>query len=487
MMNGAPYIGDAWVHIRFAEESVRLGRYSFGEYNTQWPLVNLLIALTIMIQGISPLLASQIVPVLSGLGALPFYVMCRRMGLSRSAALFGITFLSFNPLYTYFTFSGAVMKEAASYYLVLTLLMFTTLRLRRAKETYLTGVMLGVGLVLGHHFAALIVALYFCSLLGYRAVDLLRGRGNGLKTLASISATYLLLFVLRNLVIYWSIGLWFPSFSVSDVLILAACLISIWSLGFGETKELHGVRAIVAAGTFAICVLILRGGVLAVLTPTEPITLPEYRNYAIAGAISILGLVSAMKRLEARSLAVPAAGWIMFAFAFSLTEDGLVVFTKALHYFGILLAVGGAFTAQTICRRFRTGKFMMAAIAVFLIYASSFGTLMALKGPGAYSSSEVTSMLQVVPITEGMKLHGDLRADFLWFYLTRSRSHLAGLGSIAATPRGGELLLVTATNRQVGFVLGGGYQWAGPKAILQRLERHNLLVSSSEVTVLATL
>jgi len=480
IVNGAPYIGDAWVHLRIADETVHLGRYSFGDYSTQWPLVNMLIALTIVVLGVPPIVASQIVPVLAGLAALPFYVLCRRMRLSSAASLFGIAFLSFNPLYTYFTFSGAVMKETASYYLVLTLLMIAFLGTRRLKESYVMGVLLGVGLVLGHHFAAMIVALFFLTLLGYRVAGIFVGKKGELRMLGSIGGTYLFLFVARNLVIYGSIGLWIPDFTISDLLILLSCLVFVWAAGFGEARDLRILRVLMVAATFGICLLFLRGGVLAVLTPTDPMTISEFRNYVVAGMVALFGLAYALKRIEVRSLAVPTIGWVLFAFIFSLSEEGLIIFTKALHYFGILLAIGAAFGANVVSRRLKIGRIVMVAVAVFLIYSSSFGMAIALKGPGAYSVSEVSSMRQISPFAEGIGLHGDVKVNYLWLYLTEGKG---GAISVTSLPRRGELMVLTGSNRRSGFLLG--YQWVGPQAILQRLSRYNVVVSSPEVTLLA--
>ncbi len=480
MVNGAPYIGDAWVHLRVAEEIVRSGRYRFEDYNTQWPLVNMLIAFAMLVQGMPPLIASQAVPMLAGMASLPFYVLCRRMRLSPSAALFGVAFLSFNPLYTYFTFSAAVMKETASYYLVLCLLTFTTVRMRRLKESYLVGILLGGGLVLGHHFAAMIVALFFLSLMAYRAVEIMTGKKEELMMLMSIGATYLFLFIVRNLIIYQSIGAWIPEFTVSDLFILSSCLAFVWALGFGEAKSFSALRAMTVAAAFVVCLLFLRGGVLAVLTPTDPMTISELGNYVVAGTVAILGLVYALKRVEARSLAVPTVGWVLFAFIFSLTEEGLIVFTKALHYFGILLAIGAAYAANVVSRRFRVGNVGMVLVAIFLVYSSSFGTGIALRGLGVYSVSEVSSVKEIVPYVDGISLHGDVKISYLWSYLTRGKSGITGIMSL---PKRGELMIVIASNRQTGFLLG--YQWASSQAVLQRLGRYNVVVNSQEVAVLA--
>ena len=484
IINGAPHIGDSWIHLRIAEETVHLGRYQFTDYNTQWPLVNLLLAYAIVILNAPPVVATQIVPILSGLTMIPLFVLCRRLGLSSSSALFGIGFLSFNPLYTYFTFSGAVMKETTSYYLVLTFLMITTIKMKK-MQGYLVAALTSLGLVLGHHYAAMIVALYLIVLVVYRAFGMLHSESTSLTLLAAVVATYLALFISRNLGICWSIGLWFPSFTTSDVLLLSACIASLSLFGFGEAKDLRCIKTIITAGAFALCVVILRGGILAILTPTNPITLSECRYYLTAGAVSIVGLYFAFKRPEPKSLLVPTAGWLLFAFIYSLTEAGLVIFIKALHYFGILLAIGAAFTAHTIHKRFRFGKLASTLIILFLIYASSFGTIIALKGPGSYSAAEFTAMKQIVPITAGGKLYGDLKSNYLWSYLTSGRSGLAGVTPIVAGLKRGELILVTATNLEIGFLLN--YSWAGPRAIFQRIGRHNILVNGPELNLLGIL
>ena len=70
LMNKAPYIGDAWLHLRKAEDIVIQGRLKLEEYNDMWPLVNLLIVFYSTIVGLSPLISTQIIPFLVSLSTI---------------------------------------------------------------------------------------------------------------------------------------------------------------------------------------------------------------------------------------------------------------------------------------------------------------------------------------------------------------------------------------------------------------------------------
>lgn len=162
LLNGAPFIGDTWIHLDLAEDITATGRYSLSSYNERWPLVNHLLVFIMLIGGLNSLQASQVVPLLVGLASLSIYAVCRRLGLPRGASALSVLFLTFNPLYSYVTFAGAVMKETATYYLTMLMLLVATLALqqRTSKTRIALCTLLGLGIVLGHHFAGLIIFLF---------------------------------------------------------------------------------------------------------------------------------------------------------------------------------------------------------------------------------------------------------------------------------------------------------------------------------------
>lgn len=417
LLNGAPFIGDAWVHLELAEDVTATDCYSLSSYNERWPLVNLLVAFMTLVGGLSSLQASQVVPLLAGLASVSLYGVCRRLGLPWGASVSAVLFVSFNPLYSYVTFAGAVMKETATYYLTMLMLLVVTLVLKRSSKSWVIPfALLGLGIVLGHHFAGLVICLFLLALTVYVFFDRLRGRKLNVFEAFVMVTVFLGMFVFWNLLNYLAVGPFFPVFNVTDFVLLIASFILLWVSLYRDGGLFSSRIPWFVFAAFPIIILGLRGGGHILAQPVEPITVWEYRNYLVAAVFSLAGLVLGLRERCLKAYAASAVSLVLFAFLWGHTCLGFAFLIKSLHYFGPLLAVGAAFTAAALSRRGGLGKFLVVVVVVFLIYASSAGTILALRGLGVYSRGELEAAQSLPSLSSQVTAYGDTHASYLFPY-----------------------------------------------------------------------
>ena len=158
IFNSTPMLSDSWFHLDKARSVAISDQYTISGDDTRWPLVDLLLAFLTEITSIQGSLLGLFIPLLAGISSLPPYCFCRRVGLSAWASLSALMFLSFNPLYSYVAFTGAVMKEVATYFLVLAALLIMSLMIQKTpkKSSLICVLILSCGITLGHHYASLV-------------------------------------------------------------------------------------------------------------------------------------------------------------------------------------------------------------------------------------------------------------------------------------------------------------------------------------------
>ena len=461
LLGGAPFIGDAWVHLELAEDVTATGCYSTSSYNERWPLVNLLVAFMMLVGGLSSLQASQVVPLLAGLASLPLYAVCRRLGLPWGASVLSVLFLTFNPLYPYVTFAGAVMKETATYYLIMLMLLVVTLVLKRSSKGWVIPfTLLGLGIVLGHYFAGLVISLFLLALTIYAFFDRLRGGRPNLFKAFAMATGFLAMFVFWNLLNYLAVGPFFPIFNVTDFTLLIACFILLWVSLYRDSGVFSSRMPWLAFAAFPIIILGLRGGGYILAQPVEPITIWEYRNYLVAAAFSLTGLVLGLRERCLKAYATAAVSLLLFAFLWGHTCLGFALLIKSLHYFGPLLAVGAAFTAVALVRKGGLGKLLAVAVVVFLIYASSTGTSLALRGLGVYSRGELEAAQSLPSLSSQVTAYGDTHASYLFPYAS-------GFTIVTLKPLeqldGNALVILLKPNWEKGFLYD--YDWVTKETI----------------------
>ena len=462
LINGAPFIGDSWVHLGLARDVAASGRYALNAYNERWPLINLLLAFLMLVTRLPELYVGQAVPFLAGLAGLPLYALCRRLGLSRASSIVPVLFLSFNPLYSYVTFSGAVMKETATHYLVILMLLLTVSALKDSpsKPRMASLFLVSLGVVFGHHYAGLVILLFLWALAGYELIGRLRGESLRLHSVLSTAFGFTIPFSAWNLLNYLALGAYFPIFNATDGLLLLAIFIVAWTSLISDGGPFSSKRPWLAPLAFLIAVMGLRGGLYILAQPVEPISIWEARNYLVAAGFSLSGLLIGLKNQCLKAYASAAVGMVLFAFLWGYTQLGFVLLIKSLHYFGPLLAVGAGFTAAALLRRGNMGRILVVAILLFLVYASTTGTTLALNGLGAYSRGEVEAMRSFPSISPGIRVYGDTRVSYLFPYA--SGLTISGLKPLRDMEHS-SLIILLKPNWEQGFLYD--YDWVAKETI----------------------
>ena len=462
IFNGAPFIGDSWVHLKIARDTIISGHYKMIEYNERWPLVNFLIIFLTEVAGFTPLYSGSIVPFLVGSTTVPLYSLCRRVGLPRLASLFSIAFISFDPLYSYITFSGAIMKETSTYYLVLSsLLIFgILLRKRNMKNHVFTAILIGLGLAFGHHYASLVIFLFLLALMIYSIFGMLRGIMDKISGIITIALIFALVAGAWNILNYLALGAYFPIFDLRDfTLLLASFIVLLVSLSL-DRRSIIPIYGLLA---FIIVILGLRGGIYFHSHPINPISIWEVRDYIVIGLVSLVGLGLGFRKMMIKSLSVSSISLVFFAFTWGFSYPGFVLLIKSLHYFGILLALGAGFTALIVMRKGVIGKILIFLVILFIIFISWYGTGMALNGLGAYYRGEIITASDLPRISSNLKVLGDTRVHYLMPYIAGVDISSLSFNRLSSN----EILLLFKINFKQGFLIG--YDWIPTNRILSNL------------------
>lgn len=441
MANGAPFIGDSWVHIRYAEDIVESGNYRLDEYNRMWPLINLLLAFLRLVTGIQPTIISQFIPGLAGLSPLMIYLMLRRLRVSRVSRLIGILAFSYTPLYTSITFYSATMKETSTLYPLLALLYAFIFLSKPGKPYYVLNLMLSASVILGHHFGGL-VAL-FCLLSGalQRFYEGLAINQRSQSIHLPVASLYALSYLAWNFLAISIVGLFFEV-TVYDALYL----ISFFTLFSALTLKLASTPISILSPILTLTSLAgFRGLMYESITIQPPITVYEVAYYLLIGVLAAIGL-----RLDDGSAVISLSAAIASIYlACTLWDVGytaIVLFTKSLHYLLIPIAIGLAL----FCEKIKRGRhYLAAALALILVLASTPGFSQAIKGLSSYSSDELLSLGNLRKILLHKSIYTDTRLRYPAKYFYDME-----VTSIPFTGRLKGLLLLSKLNEVQGFLYG---------------------------------
>jgi hypothetical protein len=469
LINGAPLIGDSWAHMSWADEIVDKGIYDMGEPNSdrKWPLVNFLLAFINILTDIPIIYSSQLVPLLVGFSGLPFYLLGRRVGLSRGAAIFSILFLVLNPLYSYITFSGVIMKETSTYYIINSILLLWGISVGEGRfgRFILTSMILGMGVVLGHHYGALITFLFAISFYFFVALQELRGLPVDSRVYLYSGLSYWILFLSWNIMNTTILGGSFRFLDIGDGLILPAILLLVVYILQRKEGLLSRRIPLLIGLSYILAILGLRWDLYYLLQPIPPMTIYEIRNYLVAGLVGIFGLSSGLGKVRVRALAASVVTMSLFPPLWGISQTGFTMMIKSLHYLGPLLALGGGFSMKAIEDRLggKLGRILTGLTSIililFFIHASWPGTEMVLTGLSAYHRDEVMAINTLSDLYEG-EVMGDLHTRRLLTFYNISQS---GLGVLEELPDD-SLLVLTENNLEEGFLIG--YDWVSREAIL---------------------
>lgn len=476
IINGAPMIGDSWVHLKISEETVKTGKYSLNEYNERWPLVNFILIFMTLIPNFKGLKLMLVIPLLVGLSIIPLYCLCRRLGLSKISSAFSTFFLSFCTLYTYITFAGAIMKETSTFFLIMLIPLLAILA-RNVKDTKalsITFLIVSIGIALGHHFAGLFALLFLSSFSSYLLFERLRGENIKLKNIFIPFIIYFSIFFIWNVMNYFALGPYFPVFNVRDFLLLLSSYFIIWFSLYKVKRFAWSLPA-----SFLIAVFGLRGGIYTLAQHFEPISYWEVRDWIVIGLISLIGLSLAMKNVNVKSFVVSSSTLIIFSFIFGFSYPGFTLLIKSMHYFTPLLAIGSGFTVSRIMKKGIMGKIIIILLILFLIHISWFGTYQALNGPAAYKQQEIKEIIGLQEISKHFVLTTDLRYRYLLPYLINKNPSSI---NFMKEPSKNRLIMLSKFNMEHGIL--AGYDWIPTKALLPSQKDWNKVLDTPYLILL---
>jgi len=457
LINGGPVIGDSFVHLGIARDTIVSGTYSFGEYNTDWFLLNLLLTSYSLLTGLQGLPLTQLVPFLAGLSAVPLYCFSRRLGLPPFAALLVILFLNFNPLYSYLTFASASMRETSTFFLLNTALMISMILI--AKRNSAPGIALliiGAGIIFGHHYVGLVFMLFLAAVLFHSIIGKFGRASLNLKWVMIPIVGYVIIFLGWNLMRIPSLQ-GFEFVNSSDMLLLLSSYLALFVIT-RKKGVLSFVLPVLAVSMILFYVLGLRAELFALLQPIPAISIYEWRNYAVLAIVTVIGVMALRKNDHARALGIVAISLGIFPFVWDLSIQGFVLFTKSIHYFGIFIAISGGFYAYYLASKHRlVGTLVALGTISFMIYASSAGTALAINGLSTYTFGESSSIEALPPLDTSLEIKRDTRSNYILNYYQN-------IGEFDDEEKRGELWILSSKNLEQGYLLG--YDWLPLKSII---------------------
>lgn len=457
LSNGAPFIGDSWIHIGYAREIYLKGRYPFGEYNLQWPYVNLIILIYKMLTGYDFVSSSQVIPFMAGLAIIPIYLLFKYFNLNYLESKISLYIYIFFPLFPIAILVSAVMKETSAYYIFNLLLIYILFLWRDPRKfSNIVYVLLSLSLILSHHFASLVMVFVITSLLSlliYRRLS--KNEGTDVRSLLSIFAFYSIIFLAWNTYVVLSIGTFFVRSLYQGILVISFIVITLFLVVRRSVTLLLGSLIVL------FVYLGFRGGIYNLLTIEPPMTIGEYLFLFLFTIVYVLGLY----RLRDSTLYQGVyTGLLTMFYVFLIWSpgvDGFVTFTKASHYIPIMVAPAIAVSSRYLNGLLIRRVFSIFIVAIFLII-SLYSLYFVSIGLSAYTSSEVDSIGNMVDLLpRNISLNVDVRGGYLLKYFFNIS--VGRLGS-----RG--FNLVFDVNVERGILLG--YEWTGL----------DILVSDSDIT-----
>jgi len=196
VINGLPTVPDSWVHLDYASTIIRTG-YLFGNstnpwsssYNYQWPTVNLLLALSQLVMGLSPMHSFVVITITAALSVVPYALFVRRLCDDSVAALSSLLFAS---LSVKILVDSSVMKEtAAQYPFYVFLLVLAMVRGSVDLRGALLLVLVFLSLLFSHHFTLLMAMVFSLAMVMGELLSRYVGGaslGSSLLTLAMLAA-----------------------------------------------------------------------------------------------------------------------------------------------------------------------------------------------------------------------------------------------------------------------------------------------------------
>ncbi len=333
---GAPPFPDTWIHLSIARESLKGLRVPlFKSYNTDWPLVNIVIVLASIVTGLEPLDIVPIMFFLNALSIVPVMMLVYRWSTAKTSST---TYLSMAAILVFevsmFTLIASVQKES-SVLLIANTILYITLSGNRRASILLP--LLITTMALGHHYYSLYILLFFITLFLY---DILSNLVNNEKTytlelprrvLVTIILSLIFLIAYENVVGSLHLKRFLGySFSIQDYLILLSAFIVVF-IGIYKRRNTT-VRPLSQVIIFAMVLgvyYLMRSGSLLPMQYGLSFQLPEL--IIISGYLLLMLNVFQVKNTQAERALIPGIALLVYSFFTVQFAGGITLTVKAIR------------------------------------------------------------------------------------------------------------------------------------------------------------
>ena len=418
MVNGAPFLQDAWDHMHLALAYARTGRIVLkpgGELSSRWFLVNMLIYLLFELAGVPLLQASQVAPFLGGLSILPFYLaLVRLTGHRRLAALCSLA-LSLESLHI--TLVASVAKVTTSFYpLMCSLLLLHVLVTEPSARTFSTLALCSLGVLLGHHYMSLSFSVLLLTTALYMLMGWLRGEVSEASALGASAIS--ILFPSCFYAYVRLVGASTAMVSLDDLLLLTSCGILFSVVLLRRGRPLLWPLILVAP---VVAFLILRGQVYAMYFLATDVRPHEIAGYGLLTLCFVAcgGLVGSSGAGEklARAYMAAAATMAFFSFLYGFFYVGIMLLLKASYFLGPAAFAWLALAISNSRGRTRHVLLGLLATSMLLIPLPSLRCTVlgdpGLGGLSSYRRGQYEELRALAPFISGGHVYGDTTVSYV--------------------------------------------------------------------------
>ncbi len=441
---GVPAFPDTWIHIRIASSAIVEGRVRvWDEYNTNWPLVNVILALTSTVLGLDVVSTSFVVLVVNGLSIIVFYLILRRYCSSLLRLVLLVMMLCFEP--TYMSLTSSVQKESSVVFLLM-LLMYIALFNRRLIPLSL---LVSLGIALGHHYVSLYSSLMLTSILVLSFIYELKG-------VFRVSGVFWLIMSIVVMALYQVFqGSKFIGVMERVRIGVDDVLLSFFFLAIAIPYAYYRGRRIVSLIEYlgiltmlAFYIYARMGYIYAINTP--PISGLEY--LVIAGYLLLLFFTPRKNPIELGMLISPTLAIGLYSLVFEPIYGSLVLIIKAIRRAIPVIVLLNAVNKRRVLLSI-TAILLSLGFILHLMGSAVFG------GSALYDYGEYISVCMISSLGKGSVVYGS------WRFVEMARA--LGLNASTAHPftKVNGLIAIMLGDRVRGVMLRCAFEWLPYTAI----------------------
>ncbi len=406
LIYGSPQFPDTWIQLRVAKDALSTGHLAvWDSYDTNWPLVNIMLSLLSYVAGLDPQLSVYLVLIaITGLSVIPLYMIIHYKGKFSAFSMLFLIGLLFEPMYL--SLISSFQKEAAPLIIFNSLLMIVVI----GKRMYTLIVLFTIGILLGHHFLSLYTILLFITIIIYDYMNSLRGNG---KLYLYFNPRILVPLIILSLLYQYVIGFRFVRefeyyrFSQSDLLVLTGFYVLSFILIYGRKKNI--VRKSTQLLLFAI---ILSTYISIRYLGVFGFNLPKPSLLELLVVLGYLSLIFNSLRIKDTGLdkaIIPAVALALYGITLEPVYGGVTVLIKALRRITPLLSIQSALKPIKIVSII----FLVTMLLAFFAHVEGY---IIFGGPALYKSSEISDAQTIAALIDEASIRCSWRTEVLLKY-----------------------------------------------------------------------